>query len=88
MSHAIKHATTLWGQPVRIKIGAQSHLENFYKSHGFINGFRAYMEDGIEHYIIDGGNWSNALNPLFWKRWQNLSFQTKVLLNQQLFFED
>jgi ElaA protein len=51
MSHAIKHATTLWPTSP-IKIGAQSHLENFYKSHGFVTVSAPYMEDGIEHYLM------------------------------------
>ena len=32
-----------------IKIGAQSRLENFYQSHGFMTSSAPYMEDGIEH---------------------------------------
>ncbi len=35
------------GQPV--KIGAQAHLENFYRSCGFEPTGEAYLEDGIPH---------------------------------------
>lgn len=35
------------GQPVRI--GAQTYLNDFYKSFGFENVSELYMEDGIEH---------------------------------------
>ncbi len=35
------------GQPIRI--GAQTYLNEFYKSFGFENVSELYMEDGIEH---------------------------------------
>ncbi len=35
------------GQPIRI--GAQTYLNEFYKSFGFENVSEVYMEDGIEH---------------------------------------
>jgi ElaA protein len=35
------------GQPIRI--GAQTYLNEFYKSFGFVNVSEVYMEDGIEH---------------------------------------
>jgi len=35
------------GYPIRI--GAQSYLENFYHSLGFVSGGDYYLEDGIEH---------------------------------------
>ena len=34
---------------VPIKISAQAHLENFYKTHGFIATGEAYLEDDIPH---------------------------------------
>ena len=51
MSHAIKEAIRLWPTSP-IKIGAQSHLERFYQSHGFVTVSEPYMEDGIEHYLM------------------------------------
>jgi len=35
------------GQPIRI--GAQTYLNKFYQSFGFVNIGAVYMEDGIEH---------------------------------------
>ncbi len=35
------------GEPIRI--GAQTYLNEFYKSFGFVNASDLYMEDGIEH---------------------------------------
>ncbi len=32
-----------------IRIGAQTYLNDFYKSFGFENAGRPYLEDGIEH---------------------------------------
>ena len=32
-----------------IKIGAQTYLKNFYKSHGFSQTGEGYLEDGIPH---------------------------------------
>jgi ElaA protein len=49
MKQAINETVTLWPNSP-IKIGAQSHLERFYQSHGFITVSEPYMEDGIEHY--------------------------------------
>jgi ElaA protein len=34
-------------QPIRI--GAQSRLERFYQTHGFVTASEDYMEDGIAH---------------------------------------
>lgn len=48
VKQAINDTLTLWPD-VGIKIGAQSHLENFYASHGFITVSPPYLEDGIEH---------------------------------------
>lgn len=37
-----------WGaQP--IKLGAQAHLEAFYRQHGFVKTGPVYLEDGIPH---------------------------------------
>lgn len=35
--------------PVPLRIAAQSHLESFYASFGFISCSYKYLEDGIEH---------------------------------------
>ncbi|MGO2355266.1 MAG: GNAT family N-acetyltransferase [Marinomonas foliarum] len=51
MKNAIKETLKLWPDS-SIKIGAQSHLERFYQSHGFITVSDPYMEDGIEHYLM------------------------------------
>ena len=51
MAHAIEETLKLWPDSP-IKIGAQSHLEGFYQSHGFITVSEPYMEDGIEHYLM------------------------------------
>lgn len=37
-----------WGTQV-IRIGAQAHLEIFYRGHGFVDVGRRYVEDGIDH---------------------------------------
>ncbi|GGX19840.1 GNAT family N-acetyltransferase [Aquimarina muelleri] len=36
----------------KIKISAQTHLQNFYKSHGFIKIGEEYLEDGIPHIVM------------------------------------
>ncbi|MBJ7539676.1 GNAT family N-acetyltransferase [Marinomonas transparens] len=51
ISKAIQQAFSLWPN-TDIKIGAQSRLENFYKSHGFLTCSAPYMEDDIEHYLM------------------------------------
>ncbi|GAA0837519.1 MAG: GNAT family N-acetyltransferase [Marinomonas sp.] len=48
IEQAINQTLTLWPN-IGIKIGAQSHLENFYASHGFVTVSKPYLEDGIEH---------------------------------------
>lgn len=35
-----------------IKIGAQEHLQAFYKQHGFLTLSEPYMEDGISHVLM------------------------------------
>ncbi|MEL0624941.1 GNAT family N-acetyltransferase [Marinomonas arenicola] len=48
IDQAITHTLRLWPE-IGIKIGAQSHLEHFYTSHGFTTVSAPYLEDGIEH---------------------------------------
>lgn len=38
---------------VSIKIGAQLYLKKFYESFGFQQGGDVYLEDGIEHILMD-----------------------------------
>jgi len=53
LGHALVRETLrqlrqLWGaQPIRI--GAQAHLQGFYRQHGFEPDGAPYLEDGIEH---------------------------------------
>ena len=48
MVRALAHAATTWpGVPVRI--AAQSRLESFYASLGFVVAGARYLEDGIDH---------------------------------------
>ena len=48
MAESVRMLHSLWGvQPIRI--GAQSHLENFYNAHGFVSDHKPYIEDGIPH---------------------------------------
>lgn len=48
MAEAIAQLQNLWGsQPIRI--GAQAHLQGFYRQHGFAPQGDLYLEDGIEH---------------------------------------
>lgn len=48
MREAVQALHGLWGvQPVRI--GAQAHLEAFYRQHGFEPDGAIYIEDGIDH---------------------------------------
>jgi ElaA protein len=45
---SVRQLHQLWGeQPIRI--GAQAHLEAFYRQHGFTPAGPLYMEDGIAH---------------------------------------
>lgn len=48
MERAIKECQQLWPAQL-IKIGAQSHLQNFYQRHGFVTISDEYLEDGIPH---------------------------------------
>ena len=49
MSEAIAQLQRLWGeQPIRI--GAQAHLQAFYRQHGFVPQCDLYLEDGIDHF--------------------------------------
>ncbi|MDO9438799.1 GNAT family N-acetyltransferase [Hydrogenophaga sp.] len=48
MREAVQALKGLWGdQPIRI--GAQAHLEPFYRQHGFEPDGAIYIEDGIDH---------------------------------------
>lgn len=48
MAQAVQMLTSLWGhQPIRI--GAQAHLQGFYRHHGFETASPVYDEDGIDH---------------------------------------
>lgn len=48
MRESLRLLTQLWGaQPVRI--GAQAHLQGFYRCHGFVTDSAPYDEDGITH---------------------------------------
>jgi ElaA protein len=48
MQASIQTLHRLWGkQPIRI--GAQAHLEAFYRQHGFEPDSDLYLEDGIKH---------------------------------------
>jgi ElaA protein len=48
MTEAIKFLNTKYNGR-QIKIGAQTYLNSFYKSLGFINEGQEYLEDGIPH---------------------------------------
>lgn len=48
MREAVAQLQALWGaQPIRI--GAQAHLQDFYRQHGFEPAGPIYIEDGIDH---------------------------------------
>ena len=48
MHEALQRAEKLWpGRPIRI--GAQRHLERFYRDFGFVTASEPYDEDGIVH---------------------------------------
>lgn len=45
---SVRQLHQLWGaQPIRI--GAQAHLQGFYREHGFVPDGALYVEDGIDH---------------------------------------
>jgi len=48
MAEAIAQVQRLWG-PQPIRIGAQAHLQAFYRQHGFEPDGYLYLEDGIDH---------------------------------------
>ena len=48
MQEAVRSVHNLWG-PQPIRIGAQAHLQSFYRQHGFEPDGAIYVEDGIEH---------------------------------------
>lgn len=45
---AVHQLHALWG-PRPIRIGAQAHLQGFYRQHGFVPAGPIYDEDGIDH---------------------------------------
>jgi ElaA protein len=48
IDRAVQAVHTQWGvQPIRI--GAQTHLADFYAAHGFVDQGQPYLEDGIAH---------------------------------------
>lgn len=48
MREAVHALHGLWGvRPIRI--GAQAHLQGFYRQHGFEPASEIYLEDGIDH---------------------------------------
>jgi ElaA protein len=48
MQEAVRQLHQLWG-PQAIRIGAQAHLQAFYREHGFESDGPMYLEDDIEH---------------------------------------
>lgn len=48
MAQAVQTLLSLWG-PQPIRIGAQAHLQAFYRRHGFETAGPLYDEDGIDH---------------------------------------
>jgi len=58
MQQSVENIYQLFGK-VKIKIGVQLYLKNFYESFGFIQISEVYMEDGIEH--------------IYMLKWQTLS---------------
>jgi ElaA protein len=48
MQEAVRQLHQRWG-PQAIRIGAQAHLQGFYREHGFVPDGPLYLEDGIEH---------------------------------------
>ncbi|MEZ5704126.1 MAG: GNAT family N-acetyltransferase [Burkholderiaceae bacterium] len=48
MRQAVAELHRLWG-PQPIRIGAQAHLQSFYRQSGFEPKGALYLEDGIEH---------------------------------------
>ena len=48
MRQAIACLSNAWGMQA-IRIGAQAHLEGFYRQHGFLQAGPVYLEDGIAH---------------------------------------
>ena len=48
MGESIAQLQRLWGEQA-IRIGAQAHLQAFYRQHGFEPHGEIYLEDGIDH---------------------------------------
>ena len=48
VEQALACLTQQWGAQA-IRIGAQAHLELFYRQHGFVSTGNLYIEDGIPH---------------------------------------
>jgi ElaA protein len=48
MAQACVRVVQLWG-PQPIRIGAQAHLQSYYRRHGFDTASEPYLEDGIWH---------------------------------------
>jgi len=52
LNESIATCHTLFGQGP-IKIGAQLYLKNFYEGFGFVQTGEVYLEDGIEHVVME-----------------------------------
>ena len=48
LAESLQQLAAHWG-PQSVRIGAQAHLEAFYKQHGFVSDNKPYIEDGIAH---------------------------------------
>lgn len=48
VQEAVRQLHQIWG-PQAIRIGAQAHLQAFYRRHGFAPDGPIYLEDGIDH---------------------------------------
>jgi len=58
LQEAIKHIYQNWGK-VKVSIGAQGYLQNYYSKLGFENSSAMYLEDDIPHFKMDL-NWEKA----------------------------
>ena len=55
VKEALEQCLTLWPE-YPVKIGAQTHLKDFYSQYQFIQVGEPYLEDGISHIHMVRGN--------------------------------
>ncbi|MFW7378596.1 MAG: GNAT family N-acetyltransferase [Oligoflexus sp.] len=62
MRHALAFANQAFGD-IMMAMAAQSYLEAFYQFHGFVTVSDTFLEEGIQHVMMEGPSQALAKNP-------------------------